>query len=112
MTKHTDRVRRRDDDRAGNESLHAEPQVLRPATGGRPLDSGTRADMEAILGHDFGQVRVHTDPETGDSAVALGARAYTVGSDIMFSPGRYRPDVAAGRRLLAHDSFMSCSRTL
>ena len=29
--------------------------------GGAPLDTDTRADMESRLGHDFGDVRVHTD---------------------------------------------------
>src|SRR3712207_8254663 len=29
--------------------------------GGSPLDADTRADMESRLGHDFSDVRVHTD---------------------------------------------------
>src|SRR5579859_8107723 len=29
--------------------------------GGSPLDAGTRDLMESRLGHDFGDVRVHTD---------------------------------------------------
>ncbi|MGH8905090.1 MAG: eCIS core domain-containing protein [Egibacteraceae bacterium] len=33
----------------------------------------------------------------------LGARAYTVGTDIVFGAGQYAPDHAEGRRLLAHE---------
>src|SRR4051794_28114830 len=54
------------------------------AGGGTPLDSDTRAELENRLGHDFGDVRVHTDGRASDSAVAVNAHAYTVGSDIVF----------------------------
>src|SRR4051794_37934404 len=50
-------------------------------SGGAPLASDVRADMEARLGADFGDVRVHTDDQAHESATAVSARAYTVGSD-------------------------------
>lgn len=37
------------------------------------------------------------------SARLLGARAYTVGSDLVFEAGEYAPGTAEGRRLLAHE---------
>ncbi len=52
--------------------------VLRGA--GRPLDDATRTDMEARLGADFSDVRVHDDGAARASAAAVGARAYTSGS--------------------------------
>lgn len=70
---------------------------------GRPLDPGTRAFMESRFGHDFSQVRIHTDSVAGDSARAINAHAYTAGNDIAFAPGRYRPDSHSGRHLLAHE---------
>ncbi|HEX2030249.1 MAG TPA: DUF4157 domain-containing protein, partial [Actinomycetota bacterium] len=70
---------------------------------GRPLDPGTRTQMEARLGHDFGAVRVHTDSRAGRSADAVQALAYTVGSHVAFAPGRYAPGSPQGRRLLAHE---------
>jgi Domain of unknown function (DUF4157) len=73
------------------------------ATIGRPLDSGTRTAMEAGFGHDFGRVRVHTGVEDARAAAELGAHAYTVGSDVFFAAGRYRPGSPAGARLLAHE---------
>jgi len=71
--------------------------------GGAPLDPDTRADMEGRLGHDFGDVRVHTDGRAHDSAVAVNAHAYTVGRDIVFQRSAYDPASDAGRRTLAHE---------
>ncbi|HEY2990878.1 MAG TPA: DUF4157 domain-containing protein [Candidatus Binatia bacterium] len=70
---------------------------------GQPLDPAARAFFEPRFGHDFGQVRVHTDAKAADSALAVDALAYTVGRDLVFGAGRYAPETAAGRRLLAHE---------
>ena len=59
--------------------------------------------MSARFGHDFSNVRVHTDACAGDSAAALGASAYAVGSDIMFGAGKYAPTSSDGERLLARE---------
>jgi hypothetical protein len=72
-------------------------------SGGRPLDTETRADMEGRLGHDFGDVRVHDDSPAHDSAVAVNANAYTVGSHVVFQRDRYDPTSTAGRTTLAHE---------
>jgi hypothetical protein len=69
----------------------------------QPLDDGTRQTMETRLGHDFSQVRVHTDAAAARSAAELGARAYTVGSDVVFGAGRYAPQASSGQRLLTHE---------
>jgi hypothetical protein len=75
-----------------------------PSTGaGTALDPGTRADMERRFGVDLGQVRVHTDARAAEAARSIGARAYTVGRDIVFGAGRYVPATPAGRTLLAHE---------
>lgn len=76
-------------------------EALRSA--GRPLDAPTRSLMESSFGHDFSRVRVHTDARAAGSALTLGAHAYTVGSDVVFAPGRYAPHTGEGRRLLAHE---------
>jgi hypothetical protein len=52
---------------------------------------------------DFSRVRVHTDPLAAESARAVNALAYTVGSDVVFGAGQYAPGSASGRRLLAHE---------
>ncbi len=71
--------------------------------GGSPLDADTRADMEARLGQDFSDVRVHTDGAAHESAKAVDAHAYTVGTNIVFQRGKYDPTSAAGKHMLAHE---------
>jgi Domain of unknown function (DUF4157) len=70
---------------------------------GQPLDAATRAFMEPRFGHDFSQVRVHTDTKAAESAQAVNALAYTVGQDVVFGHGEYRPSTASGRHLLGHE---------
>jgi hypothetical protein len=70
---------------------------------GRPLDADTRRFMERRIGFDFGRVRLHTDARAAASARSLSAKAYTVGSDVVFAAGRYAPGTTEGRRLLAHE---------
>jgi hypothetical protein len=59
--------------------------------------------MEPRFGADFGHVRVHTDDRAAASARAVAARAYTVGSHLVFGDGTYSPGTTSGRRLLAHE---------
>jgi hypothetical protein len=59
--------------------------------------------MELSLGHDFSRVRVHSDDRAAASARGVGALAYTVGEDVAFASGRYRPHTAQGRSLIAHE---------
>lgn len=71
--------------------------------GGEPLDDATREFMEARLGADFSDVRVHTGSSAAESAKSVSAQAYTVGSDIVFQEGRFDPTTHPGRRMLAHE---------
>jgi hypothetical protein len=64
---------------------------------GRPLDAPTRADMEARLGADFSDVRVHNDAAAQRSAAELGARAYTSGHHVVIGNG------GTDRHTLAHE---------
>lgn len=70
---------------------------------GRVPDSPVVGQMESALGADLGSVRVHTGPRAAESARAVGARAYTVGTDIVFDSGEYAPDTPSGRYTLAHE---------
>jgi hypothetical protein len=71
--------------------------------GGQPLDEETRGEMESAFGQDFGEVRVHTGDDASASAQRLGARAYTVGNDVVFGAGAYDVESATGRHTLAHE---------
>jgi len=70
---------------------------------GWPLAPGTRAFFEPRFRHDFSQVRVHADDSTAVSAGAIGARAYTVGSDLVFGANEYSPSTRDGKQLMAHE---------
>jgi Domain of unknown function (DUF4157) len=71
--------------------------------GGQPLASDLRAFFEPRFSYDFDQVRVHTDARAAQTARELNARAYTLGRDVAFAPGEYRPQTPEGRTLLAHE---------
>ena len=71
--------------------------------GGQPLDPATRAFMEPRFGHDFSQVRVHTDARAAETARAVNARAFTLGREVVFEHGQYAPGTDQGKRLLAHE---------
>jgi hypothetical protein len=70
---------------------------------GSPLEEPVREDMEARLGADFSDVRVHTGDDAHGSARAVNAHAFTVGSNIVFQRGRYDTESTAGRTMLAHE---------
>jgi len=76
-------------------------EVLRSP--GHSLDLATRTFMESRFGHDFSQVRVHTDASAAASGEAMNALAYTAGSHIVFGPGRFAPRQRDGLHLLAHE---------
>jgi hypothetical protein len=98
---------------AGNSSVSsllaqetADESPVRDVVGsdrGAPLDGATRAFMESHLGHDFGDVRIHTGPKADESAKAINAHAYTVGTDVVFREGKFAPDTAGGMHTLAHE---------
>jgi len=70
---------------------------------GRPLDGSTRQRMERAFGRPLGDVRVHTGGSSERLADQEGARAITVGADIAFAAGEYRPGTPVGDALLAHE---------
>ncbi|MEZ4771295.1 MAG: DUF4157 domain-containing protein [Caldilineales bacterium] len=70
---------------------------------GQPLDADTRTWMESRLGADFRAVRVHIDVRANQSAQAIGARAYTVGHNVVFGAGGYAPRTGEGKSLIAHE---------
>ena len=73
------------------------------ASPGQALDPVARADLEARFGQGFDDVRVHADTRAEESAAAVGARAWAVGTDIAFGRGQYDPMSSQGRGLLAHE---------
>jgi Domain of unknown function (DUF4157) len=81
----------------------ARASASRGPDGGKELEPGDRRFFEPRFDHNFAGVRVHAGREANESARALRARAYTVGSDIFFAANEYRPLTGEGRRLLSHE---------
>ena len=70
---------------------------------GQNLPDSVRASLEPHLGHDFSQVRLHTDAEASELSGQLQAKAFTTGQDIFFRSGDYQPESDEGRKLLGHE---------
>lgn len=71
--------------------------------GGAPLSPDLRSYFEPRLGQDLSAVRLHTGGEAQAAAAEVQARAFTVGPNIAFAPGQFRPQTADGKHLLAHE---------
>lgn len=71
--------------------------------GGSPLAPDVRDEMQARLGHDFSDVKVHTDSQAHESARSVNAHAYTVGSSVVFQRDKYDPSSTEGKTMLAHE---------
>jgi hypothetical protein len=70
---------------------------------GHSLDSHLQSEMSTAFGHDFSGVRVHTDSRAAALSSDLQARAFTIGSDVAFASGEYRPGTLVGDALIAHE---------
>src|SRR5215831_15026596 len=89
-----------------NSSTPSSPRIDRPQVSlgtGQPLDKESRSLMESQFDRELDQVRIHTDHHAKTSAENFNANAYTLGRDIYFAEGKYAPQTAEGRHLLAHE---------
>jgi len=67
------------------------------------LPESMRARFEPQLGVDLSRVRLHTDARAASSARALNAKAFTLGSNIVFGQNQFAPETEGGQRVLAHE---------
>jgi hypothetical protein len=82
---------------------HFETELASSRGGGRRLEPQFRTMMEARMGADFSQVRLHRDTRAARLCEAIRARAFTSGGHVYFAHGEYRPDTTEGTRVLAHE---------
>ncbi len=73
------------------------------AGGGQALGSQTASWAIGSFGDAVAGARVHTGGLANALSRAVAARAFTVGRDVFFASGEYRPHTTPGRRLLAHE---------
>lgn len=82
---------------------------------GSGLDGQTRSFFEPRFGTSLSDVRIHTGHEAAQLNRQLSAKAFTIGSDIYFGAGEYRPDTKSGKHLIAHEvahALQQDSRTI
>jgi hypothetical protein len=71
--------------------------------GGQSLPAGTLNEMNQAFGADFSRVKIHNDSSAVQMSKDIGAQAFTHGANIYFNQGKYSPDSAQGKSLLAHE---------
>jgi hypothetical protein len=84
-------------------SPEIESGIQMMAGSGRPLPEPVKSYYESRFDDNFSKVRIHTDARSAESAQAIEAQAYTIGSHLVFGEGQYEPHTEQGRRLLAHE---------
>lgn len=70
---------------------------------GSPLPKEVSTHMEHSMGADFSNVRIHTGQASHEASTAIGARAFTTGTNIHFAAGEFNPSSSSGKHLLAHE---------
>lgn len=90
--------------RDGRQTRSSDPPAIGSQLGaGNSLDGNLRSKMESAFGHDFSQVRIHTDNQASRLSTDLNARAFTLGNDVAFAAGEYQPGTLVGDALIAHE---------
>jgi Domain of unknown function (DUF4157) len=89
----------------GQLSPPLETNIRSLLAGGQPLTDSQRGFFEPRFGSDFSAVRIHTDSNPGVDAItrSLNARAFTIGSDIVFGHAEHNPASSPDLALLAHE---------
>ena len=82
-----------------------ENRIERMRKGTAPgLEPELKGKVEGAVGADLSDVKVHDDRAAAETARDLGARAFTVGQDMFFGQGEYRPGTTEGQKLIAHEA--------
>lgn len=67
------------------------------------LPAGLRGDLEAAVGDDLGDVRIHAGAKGAQTAAGHAARAVAIGQDVYVGQGQWSPETAGGRELIGHE---------
>ena len=70
---------------------------------GNVLPSAIKEEAKQKLGHDFDDVRIHTDTAADQISSKINAKAFTIGKDIFFKKDAYAPGSEKGRETLLHE---------
>ena len=81
----------------------ASPESLQNNSTGQSLEPSAREILEPKFGHNFENIRIHSDTEADRLSQNFQAQAFTTGSDIFFRQGAYNPHSRDGLHWLAHE---------
>ncbi|WP_372756893.1 DUF4157 domain-containing protein [Mariniflexile sp.] len=76
---------------------------LKNSSTGSKMDDTIQSEMQQKFGTDFSHIKIHNDGASAAMCQELGAQAFTRGNNIYFNEGKYNPNSAEGKRLLAHE---------
>jgi hypothetical protein len=95
--------KKNDSSHPSKSSSNIESSLNASKSSGSHLPQNTKQEMESSFGTDFSNVRIHDDTTAEQMSKDLNAQAFTHGSDIYFSSGKYDINSTAGKHLLAHE---------
>jgi hypothetical protein len=96
--------RKADHSAASQTGVNSVATNLQQLNSGHAMPHASRAYFEPRFGGaDFSGVRLHTNRDAAAMAAGVNAKAFTLGRDIVFGEGEYRPGTEPGNRLLAHE---------
>lgn len=78
-------------------------QIQSRKGGGNSMPESRKSFMESRFGSNFSNVNIHTDHNAAQMSKELNAQAFTVGNNIYFNEGKYKPQSFDGKKLLAHE---------
>ena len=84
-------------------SIDFNSQLQQSKGSGASLPDSTNNFMSNAFGTDFSNVKIHTGNNAVQMNQALGARAFTNGTDVYFNKGEYQPESTSGQKLIAHE---------
>lgn len=70
---------------------------------GRSMSQAERSFFEPRFRSDFSNVHIHDNSKANQLASSFSARAFTLGSNVVFGAGEYSSESESGRKLLAHE---------
>jgi len=81
---------------------HEVEPIILPSPG-QPLPPEHRMAFAQALQHPLDHVRIHTSSQVNEAAQRVQAQAFTVGHNIYFADGHYKPGTPQGDRVLGHE---------
>ncbi len=79
------------------------PDTALLQSSGRGPGEQERSFFESRMNADFSHVRIHTGSEADKAAASIGARAFTLGNNIVIANGEYDFNTLRGKKLMAHE---------